>query len=58
MIQDPIVKEVRRIRKEIEDECRNDPKKYFEHVQKIQGEYRGRLVSRKPKSALKLAKAV
>lgn len=58
MIQDPIVKEVRRVRKEIEDECRNDPKEYFEHVQKIQGKYRDRLVSRKPKPALKLAKAV
>lgn len=55
---DPIVREVRKIRKEIEDECRNDPKEYFEHIQKVQGKYKDRLVSRKPNPALRLAKAV
>jgi hypothetical protein len=58
MIYDPIVNEVRRVRKEIENECRNDPKKYFDHIQKVQGQYSERLVSRKPKPALKLAKIV
>ena len=58
MIQDPIIEKIRKVRREIEDECRNDPKEYFEHIQKLQNNYRDRLVSRKPKPALKLVKAV
>lgn len=56
MIKDPIIEEVRKIRREIEAECLNDPQKYFEHIQKLQENYKGRLISRKPKPALKLAK--
>lgn len=58
MFQDPIIKEVRKIRHEIEAECQNDPKKYYEHIQQVQQEYAKRLVCRKPKPALKLAKVV
>jgi len=58
MFQDPIIKELRKARKEIEVECRNDPSEYFEHIRKLQQNYKERLVSRKPKPALKLAKAV
>ncbi len=57
MEQEPILKEIRRIRHEIEAECQNDPQKYYEHIQQIQKQYSNRLVSFKPKPALKLAKA-
>lgn len=57
MFKDPIIEEIRKIRREIEEECGNDPQMYFEHIQKLQENYKHRLVNRKPKSALKLAKA-
>jgi len=57
MEQEPILKEIRRIRHEIEAECKNDSQKYFEHIQQIQKQYSNRLVRFKPKPALKLAKA-
>jgi len=57
MEQEPILKEIRKIRHEIEAECQNDPQKYYEHIQLIQKQYSNRLVRFKPKPALKLAKA-
>jgi hypothetical protein len=57
MEKEPILKEIRRIRREIEAECQNDPQKYYEHIQQIQKQYCNRLVHFKPKPALKLAKA-
>jgi len=57
MEQEPILKEIRRIRHEIEAECQNDSQKYYDHVQLIQKQYSNRLVRFKPKPALKLAKA-
>ncbi len=56
MEQEPILKEIRRIRHEIEAECQNDPQKYYEHIQQVQKQYSNRLVRFKPKPALKLAK--
>ncbi len=56
MHQEPILKEIRRIRHEIEAECQNDPQKYYEHIQQVQKQYSNRLVRFKPKPALKLAK--
>ncbi|HHT9145190.1 MAG TPA: hypothetical protein ACFYD4_05840 [Candidatus Wunengus sp. YC61] len=56
MEQEPILKEIRRIRHEIESECQNDPQKYYEHIQQVQKQYCNRLVRFKPKPALKLAK--
>jgi hypothetical protein len=56
MRQDPIIKEIRNIRREIEKECKNNFRKYYEHIQKFQSNYGGCLVRRKPKPALKLAK--
>ncbi len=52
MSRDPIIDEVRRIRHEIEAECQDDPHKYYEHVRGIQGQYKNRLVRRKPQPAL------
>ena len=57
MEQEPILKEIRRIRREIEAECQNDPQKYYEHIQQIQKKYVNRLIRFKPKPALKLTKA-
>jgi len=56
MLQDPIIKEVRKIRHEIEAECHNDAQEYYEHIQQLQQKYSKRLVRRKPKPALKIAK--
>ncbi len=49
MADDPIVKEVRKVRKEIEEEYRGDPDRYYEHLKEVQKQYRGRLVRRSPK---------
>jgi hypothetical protein len=51
MIQDPIIKEIRKIRHEIETECGNDADRYFEHVQEIQKQHK-QLVRRTPKQRL------
>ncbi len=56
MNQESILKEIRRIRLEIEAECQNDPQKYYEHIQQVQKRYSNRLVRFKPKPALRLAK--
>ena len=56
MNQGSILKEVRKIRHEIEAECQNDSQKYYEHIQQIQKKYSNRLVRFKPKAVLKLAK--
>lgn len=56
MNQEPIIDEIRKTRYEIEAEFQNDPQKYYEHIQEIQKKYRARLVSFKPKPALKLEK--
>ena len=43
MPQEPILKEIRRIRHEIEAEYQNDPQKYHEHIQQVQKQYCNRL---------------
>ena len=57
MNQEPILKEIRRIRHEIEEECHNDAQKYYEHIQELQRKYSNRLARFNPKAALKLAKS-
>lgn len=49
MAEDSIVKEVRKIRKEIEDEVRGDPDRYYAHLWELQEQYRSRLVRAKEK---------
>lgn len=53
MMQDPIIKEIRNIRKNIESEYLNDSQKYFEHLRDLQEQFRTRLVCRKPKPSLR-----
>jgi hypothetical protein len=56
MSRDPIVEEVRRIRRQIEAECDNDPQKLYDHMIDVQRKYKDRLVSRAPKRLKEEAK--
>lgn len=49
MIDDPIVQELRRIRKKIEDESHGDAEMYYLRIKESQEKVRERLVRRKPK---------
>ena len=46
MWQDPIVKEVRQIRQEIEAECDGDFEKIFALAKDVQNKFKSKLVSR------------
>ena len=48
MTEDPIVREVREIRHQIDQECGQDPEKYYQHLQKLQKKLAKRLVCRQP----------
>lgn len=48
MFQDPIIKEIRKIRHDIETEYQNDSQKYYEHLEQLQKKYQDRIVRRKP----------
>ena len=52
MYNDPIVEEVRNVRREIEAECHDDPNEYLRYVQEVQDRFKDRLVRGKPKPAL------
>ena len=49
MQKDPIVEEIRRIRHEIERECKQNPDKLFQYFQASQKKLSDRLVRREPK---------
>ena len=53
MTQDPIIKEIRKIRQDIEAEFGNDADKYFQHIQQIQKNYKN-LICRSPKPRLQV----
>lgn len=53
MKNDPIVKEIRKIRHRIERECQNDPEKYFQRLQASQEKLVERLVCRQPKPLIR-----
>ncbi|MFH1672815.1 MAG: hypothetical protein ABIF87_05255 [Pseudomonadota bacterium] len=48
MTQDPIVKEVRDIRHQIDKEYGQDPEEYYQHLQRLQKKLAKRLVCRQP----------
>ena len=52
MVNDPIVEEVRRVRKAIEAACDNDPAKYAERLRQVELKYAERLVRRGPQPVL------
>lgn len=49
MSNDPVVEEVRRIRHEIEAECRRESQEYGEYLAELQARYKKRLVRRAPR---------
>jgi hypothetical protein len=49
MTVDPIVREVRETRHEIEKDCQQDPEKYYQHLRTYQEKFVDRLVCRQPK---------
>ncbi|MBN2129635.1 MAG: hypothetical protein JW741_09065 [Sedimentisphaerales bacterium] len=48
-MNDPIVEETRRIRRQIEEEFGHDPQKYLDHVYEAQKQHGDKLVRRQPK---------
>ena len=48
MTRDPIVREVREIRHQIDKECGQDPEKYYQYLQRLQKKLTKRLVCRQP----------
>ena len=53
MTNDPIINEIRKIRRKIEEECGNDADNYFNYLQKTQQKYK-ELVRRAPKPRLQI----
>ena len=49
MPQDPVVEEIRRIRRKIEAECKRKSKSFAEHLAQIEARHSERLVRRAPK---------
>ena len=52
-MHDPIVEEVRKVRKDIDKEFSSNPEEYYLHLQKLQKKLKNRLVKKSPKPALK-----
>lgn len=52
MQRDAVVDDVRKVRRAIEAECGNDPRKYYEHLIELQEKDKQRLVRRAPRPAL------
>ncbi len=57
MIYDPVIEEIRKVRRDIEAEYQNDPDKYFLHLLEIQKKYKN-LVRRHPKPRLQTKRSV
>lgn len=57
MIYDPVIEEIRKVRRDIEAEYQNDPDKYFLHLLEIQKKYKN-LVRRRPKPRLQTKRSV
>jgi hypothetical protein len=48
MYDDPIIQEIREIRRQIEGECGNDPAQYADFILREQAKHKDRLVCGKP----------
>jgi len=55
MKQDMLVEEVRQVRRNIDAECGNDPRKYAERLHAVERAYASRLTRRQPVAALRVA---
>ncbi len=58
MIKDPVVEEVRKVRRKIESELGDNPRDIYQHYVKLQNKYSSRLVRGGHSRTLKLKKAV
>lgn len=56
MFNDPIVEEVRKVRREIAEQFHDDPEGFLRYMREIQDRYKDRLYYGKPKPAIKVAK--
>ena len=56
MKTDPIVEQVRQVRRQIEDENQQDPELFYQHLKRIQERLSDRLVCREPKRLATTAK--
>lgn len=56
MKTDPIVEQVRQIRRKIEDENQQDAELFYQHLKKMQERLSDRLVCRKPKPLVTITK--
>jgi len=53
MFEDPIIREIREIRRNTEAEYDNNGDKYYEHILQVQQGHKNRLVRRQPKTSLR-----
>ncbi len=53
MFDDPIIREIRQIRRNIEAEYDNNSDKFYEHILQMQQGYKNRLVRHQPKASLR-----
>lgn len=44
MKDDPIIQELRGIRKDIEEECKRKGQRYFDYLLEVQDKFKGRLI--------------
>jgi hypothetical protein len=58
MNNDPIIQELREIRKNIEEECRRKGQTYFEHLLEVQEKFKNRIVNDSLDSELTMKKSV
>lgn len=58
MMSDPILKEIRDIRHQIESNYQDDPHLLYEYLCRVQAQYPDRLIRRSPQPALKSGKSV
>ncbi len=56
MYRDPIVEEVRKVRREIEAECQRDEVRFYEHLVRVQAKHSDRLVRRRLNPSYKVDK--
>jgi len=58
MVRDPIIEEIRRIRREMEAECQNDEQLFYEYILKLQEDCPDRLIRLSPKPAIMPSKTI
>jgi hypothetical protein len=54
MHDDPLIGELRHIRRTFEEECEDNHQKYYEYLSQSQRKYMDRLIRRRPKLRLKM----